>query len=237
MIKPLASAAELHASFLGLKRFERTGMVVLLILLVLGVFVVPVVLPSGAASRFAMDVLLTLILLSGIVAVAEYRWTAIVLAVLSFIAMVLRWSEWFVSETLLPGLLPISAAAALLILALAVGTTVFVSRRAVAARILGAVVLYLLIGLIWGFAYFAIETFQPGALAAPADGEKGIVRWIYFSFVTLTTVGYGDITPVARAARSLAIFEGLLGQLYPAIILGKLLSLPTSERSSSDGSP
>jgi len=209
-------------------------MVVLLILLVLGVFVVPVVLPSGAASRLAMDVLVTLILLSGIVAVAEYRWAAIVLAVLSFIAIALRWSEWFVSETLLPGLLPISAAAALLILALAVSTTVFVSRRAVAARILGAVVLYLLIGLIWGF---AVETFYPGAFAVPADGEKGIVRWIYFSFVTLTTVGYGDITPLARGARSLAIFEALIGQLYPAIILGKLLSLPTSERSSSDGSP
>jgi hypothetical protein len=236
MINPLASAVELHASFLGLKRFERTGMVVLLMLLVLGVFVLPVVLPSGAAGRLAMDVLLTLILLSGIVAVAEYRRAALVLAALSFIAIALRWSEWVVSEALLPGLLPVSAAAALLILALAVGTTVFVSRRAVAARILGAVVLYLLIGLILGFAYFAVETFRPGAFAVPADGEKGIVRWVYFSFVTLTTVGYGDITPLARAARSLAIFEGLIGQLYPTIILGKLLSLPASERSS-DGSP
>jgi hypothetical protein len=78
---------------------------------------------------------------------------------------------------------------------------------------------------------------RPDAFAGAADNEKGIARWIYFSFVTLTTVGYGDVTPVARAARSLAMLEGLIGQLYPAIILGRLLSLPPSERSSPDGPP
>ena len=49
---------------------------------------------------------------------------------------------------------------------------------------------------------------------------------MYFSFVTLTTVGYGDISPVARAARSLAMLEALIGQLYPAVILARLVSLP-----------
>jgi hypothetical protein len=235
MSNPRVSRGEWRASVSRIRRLERTGMVVLLVLLVLGVFVVPVVLPSGPAGRLALDLLVTLILLSGIVAVAEYRRTAIALAVLSFIAIALRWSEWFVAEALLPGLLPASGTAALLILAFAVGTTVFVSHRAVAARIVGAVVLYLLIGMLWGFAYHGLSTFRPDAFAGPSDGEKGIARWIYFSFVTLTTVGYGDVTPVARAARSLAMLEGLIGQLYPAIILGRLLSLPPSERSSPDG--
>jgi hypothetical protein len=48
---------------------------------------------------------------------------------------------------------------------------------------------------------------------------------VYFSFVTLTTAGYGDITPVARAARSLSNLEALIGQLYPAIVLARLVSL------------
>ncbi|KDP86646.1 hypothetical protein CF70_006185 [Cupriavidus sp. SK-3] len=55
----------------------------------------------------------------------------------------------------------------------------------------------------------------------PADHST----WIYFSFVTLTTLGYGDITPVAHAAKSLAILEALIGQLYPAIVLARLVSL------------
>ena len=60
--------------------------------------------------------------------------------------------------------------------------------------------------------------------------DAGIANWIYFSFVTLTTVGYGDITPVARAARSIAMLEALTGQLYPAIIIARLVSLPDTSR-------
>ena len=60
-------------------------------------------------------------------------------------------------------------------------------------------------------------------------------RWVYFSFVTLTTVGYGDISPVARAARSLAMLEALIGQLYPAVILARLVSLPRDGPSPSGG--
>ena len=55
---------------------------------------------------------------------------------------------------------------------------------------------------------------------------------IYFSFVTLTTVGYGDVTPVDPVARSLAVAEALTGQLYPAILLARLVSLATGSRPS-----
>ena len=61
---------------------------------------------------------------------------------------------------------------------------------------------------------------------SPAEPERG--RFIYFSFVTLSTLGYGDVTPVHPVARSLAVAEALTGQLYPAILLGRLVSLATS---------
>lgn len=60
----------------------------------------------------------------------------------------------------------------------------------------------------------------------PAEAERG--RFIYFSFVTLTTVGYGDVTPVHPVARSLAVAEARAGQLYPAIRLARLVSLATT---------
>ena len=56
----------------------------------------------------------------------------------------------------------------------------------------------------------------------------------YFSFVTLTTVGYGDITPVHPVARMLAVGEALVGQLYPAILIGRLVSLQISSRPQDD---
>ena len=69
---------------------------------------------------------------------------------------------------------------------------------------------------------------MPGAFSAGGHEGTGPQRWFYFSFVTLTTVGYGDITPVARVAQSLATLEALIGQLYPATLLARLVSLETS---------
>jgi Ion channel len=98
-------------------------------------------------------------------------------------------------------------------------------------RILGAVALYVLIAGVWAEAYEMISLYVPAAFTGAGGVEemKDRSTWVYFSFVTLTTVGYGDITPVAHAARSLAIMEALIGQLYPAIVLARLISLSVSK--------
>jgi hypothetical protein len=93
-------------------------------------------------------------------------------------------------------------------------------------RIEGAVAAYLLLGLVWASAYRLVSLQIPDAFtgAVPHQDELS-AGWVYYSFVTLTTMGYGDITPVAPMARSLAVLEALTGQLYPAILLGRLVSL------------
>ena len=73
--------------------------------------------------------------------------------------------------------------------------------------------------------YEAIFVRVPAAFAGSPGNIASFERWIYFSFVTLTTVGYGDITPVATSARALGTFEAFIGQLYPAVILARLVSL------------
>lgn len=100
-------------------------------------------------------------------------------------------------------------------------------------RIRGAVAAYLLVGLAFVFAYRLVDDASPGALSIGPIGpglRHGAQNLAYFSFVTLTTVGYGDITPVHPAARILAIAEALIGQLYPAILIGRLVSLQISSR-------
>jgi hypothetical protein len=100
-------------------------------------------------------------------------------------------------------------------------------------RIQGAIAVYLLLGLVWMSAYELLYRMVPGAFRF-AEGDTGSLVNIhglaYYSFVTLTTVGYGDITPVHPIARSLAMGEALCGQLYPAILIARLVSLEIDAR-------
>jgi hypothetical protein len=209
---------------------RKRGMAVLLVLLVGTVFVAPALMPFGTAWRVFSDGAFTLILLSGVVATADHRRLAVLLTLLSAIVIAVRWTEWLVPAAALPVFREVSMLLALLVLAISVGINVFAASRAIGDRIFGAITLYLLLGLIWAVAYAAIESAMPGSFAGKLNPQSALADWAYFSFVTLTTVGYGDLTPVARAARSLAMLEALVGQLYPAIIIARLVSLGPSGR-------
>jgi len=197
----------------------------LLVMLALTVFVLPVVLPDGDMSGIARDVFFTLTLLTGLISVARRRVSTYTLALLCIAAITTRWMEWFVPGRML---VPVRELAMLLAVGLLVGIVgkdVFTPGRVTLDRIMGAIVLYLLLGVAFAIAYDSIATHVPGAFAGAFQGTPGFERWAYFSFVTLTTVGYGDITPVATIARSVATFEAFVGQLYPAVILARLVSL------------
>lgn len=108
-----------------------------------------------------------------------------------------------------------------------VARAVYEPGRITYHRVLGSVVLYLTIGLLFVALYALIGVLIPGAfnglsvtprVSLPSD-------LVYFSFITLTTVGYGDIAPVHPIARSIANVEAIVGQLYPATLLARLVSL------------
>ena len=90
----------------------------------------------------------------------------------------------------------------------------------------GAVSVYLLIGIVFAQLYDLVETLQPGSFSAAflePEASPGWTFLLFYSFMTLTTVGYGDITPATDATRSLAILEGTIGVLYVAILIARLL--------------
>ena len=88
----------------------------------------------------------------------------------------------------------------------------------------GSICIYLLGGIIFSFGYYTVQFFDPQAFSIPSEilGRNSL---LYFSFTTLTTVGYGDITPINPFAMTLSNAEAIIGQLYPAIVIGKLVSL------------
>jgi Ion channel len=223
---PRSASAAARATELAHVALRRAGgMSALLVLLVCVVFLLPSLLEFVPEWHLVSDVLVVLILLSGVVAVAEHRKLALALALISLLVIAIRVLEWFTPVDLLPVLRRLSTLGAFLVLAFAVGINVFASGHAIGDRVFGAIVLYLLLGLIWGVMYAVLGAHAPDAFSGHPGTSGGLTDWIYFSFVTLTTVGYGDITPVATSARSLAMLEALTGQLYPAIIIARLVSL------------
>ena len=92
-----------------------------------------------------------------------------------------------------------------------------------ANRIIGSAGIYLLIGLLWAIAYRLLYIMAPHSFTDLDHNQTKLEDFIYFSFVTLTTLGYGDILPVTGMARSLAIFETISGQLYVAILVAGLV--------------
>lgn len=133
------------------------------------------------------------------------------------------------------GLLPMVAASlGLLFLAY---TTVVVSRSVLAVgpvtgdKIAGAVSVYLLLGLIWAFLYGLLAMAAPASFRWPDDlaGEpghgQGESAFIYFSFATLSTLGYGDISPASHWSQTFAWMEAVTGQLFLAILIARLVGL------------
>jgi hypothetical protein len=93
-------------------------------------------------------------------------------------------------------------------------------------RVVGAICVYLLLGSIWAVIYAMIEQISPGSFSGSGlvSGAYEDVRWVYFSFITLTTLGYGDITPVTNTARVLVYAEAVVGVFYMAVMVAGLVS-------------
>ena len=135
---------------------------------------------------------------------------------------------------------------AVLFLGFAVGVILrhLFERRAVSIDdILGTICGYLLAGIAWANLYSAIELSSPGAFEVIGPIRSLLANWYereslftYFSLSTLTTIGYGDVTPVAPAARSAAVLQGVFGQFYLAVVVAQLVGSKLAEARARDDS-
>lgn len=208
------------------------GLAALSLLLAVIVFGAPLV-RLAAPGRVLVDVAVSLLLLTGVGAVAQPARVRAVLGAFALATLVGHWAYVLGPDLRHTPLGPLSSLGFCALLAFVVGERVFRDGPVTLPRIAGAVAVYLLLGMTWSFAYELLAQLDGQAFAfalPPASPADRAGQLLYFSFVTLTTVGYGDIAAAHPVARSLVMLEGLTGQLYPAVTLARLVALEVMER-------
>ena len=217
---------------------QDEGLTVLLFALVLMIFIVNPLAAAGAFRGYAAlvhDLWLAITLLSGVFAIGWRRKAAqlvVLVAVLLFALRAIGFAGGS-SGRVMDFVLTIFLLATL---GLMVVWQIFREGPITRQRVQGSIVIYLLLGLIWAEAYTLAAHLDSGSFAGtlPEGQNELSAHLTYFSFVTLTTVGYGDILPASLVTRSLANFEGLLGTLFPAILIARLVSMEIAAREIKD---
>ena len=208
---------------------DDKGLSAFLGLLLLTTFVLPPFFQPRGTGRALVDIVFCLVLVGGALTAPLHRRVGWFIAAVGLVATLARVLDWTFASNYFKTPTAVSTLVTLVLLAIVVLAQVLRSGPVTIHRIVGAIAAYILFGLSWGFAYQVVEALAPGAFKGLA-AEYGARDLIYYSFVTLTTIGYGDITPVHNTARSLAMLEGLTGQLYPAILVARLVSLEVQSR-------
>jgi len=215
-------------------RFRRFSAVQLLIALALFFIWAPFV-EEIEGGELIVSALFSLVLLAGVVAVADSKRVLVIAIVLAIPAIAGRWMNHFRPDLVPPH---VFLTAGLILIAFVVANLLrFVLRApSVNADVLCASIsAYLMLGLMWTLAYWLVDQLTPGgAFSFNTNGGTRSINGFtgfYFSFITLSTVGYGDITPVSRIARWLAAMEAMTGLLYVAVLIARLVSLYSAPKS------
>ena len=196
-----------------------------LLLLVAVGFVLPSLGFGRDDTKLYSDIAFSLMLISGVAIAWGRRKLFLLAGFVGSAALAVRWMAFFTPTPVLQLWADEWSLAATLVIAIVLLLQVFRDGPVSLVRIQGAIAVYLLFGMGWAHAYHITEILHPGSFNVTSGTMSNVGDWGYFSFVTLSTLGYGDITPVRPIARTLAIGEALSGQLYLAITIARLVAM------------
>src|SRR5438128_9625054 len=212
-------------------RFRRFSTVQLLIALALLFTCAPFV-EEIKGGDLVVSFLLSLVLLSGVFAVADRKRVLVIALVLAIPAIAGRWINHFRPDLVPPAFF---LTAALVLTAFVVMNLLRFVLRASSVNVevlCASISAYLMLGLMWTMAYWLVDQLTPGGAFSfnTTAGPRSIngLNAFYFSFITLSTVGYGDITPVSRMERWLAALEAMTGLLDVAVLVARAVSLESA---------
>jgi hypothetical protein len=213
---------------------EERSLTTLLALLAINMFILGPMIREGARIALLTDVFFSLLLLAGLLTMTRHKALQIVFILFVALAVIVHWAQIAFSIRWLSGWDAFLSLLCVLAFTVVVLGQVNQKGPVTGHRVRGAVAGYLLIGLSCACAYALIDFMVPGSFQIPAadllSRRVQFDAFYYFSIVTLTTLGYGDITAVHPVARSVVMAEALVGQLYPAILIARLVTLQIETR-------
>lgn len=175
------------------------------------------------------DIAYSVLLLAAVYAVSEKKQLFTLALALAIPIIAARWLNYFLQSDPLALVSKILTILFLVFIAITVLFHVLKDEEVTADKIYGALVVYLLIGLTWGLLFTVIEGIRPQSFFL-GDLQRANIRdmsthFTYYSFVTLTTLGYGDITPLTPTAKAFSFVEAVFGQIYIAVLIARLVGL------------
>ena len=213
---------------------EERNLTWLLVALILDMFIIdPLVgvLTRGIAASVINSLAFAVVLLLGLLTLTQHKVTQLIFAVITVLIISARFSRLIFGETCLLIWDILLSIVFIIAFVLVLLINVYQEGHVTRHRILGAISAYLLIAMVFAYGYCLIEFLSPGAFHFPESVPRIVdlrmlrTTFNYFSISTLTTLGYGDVTPVHPFARSLTMMEGLIGQLYPVTLIARVVTL------------
>ena len=201
-----------------------------LLISILCLLVIAPIFKDFIGIRILMNAFITAILISGTYAASKKIYITITAASLALPMLVSIWISHFADIPLLVFVGDCFGIAFIAFLVVVILSFIFREHEVTINVIYASIVVYLLIAIMWAFIYSVLESIHPGSFAA-GEGqiEAGRRLYIYYSFVTITTLGYGDVTPTTDLANSFSFLEAVTGQIYLVVLVARLVGIHISQ--------
>ncbi len=205
---------------------------VCLLAVILGMILTTPFLQDFIRLRILLDIFYSAIFLAALYVVGREKRLVKVASVFALPVILSLWAPYFFTSD---HLVSTGRVCGIIFFAIAIyhcGRFVAKSPQVTQDVISAAVAIYLFMALMWSFAYALLEFYHPGSF----DAHEGLTResrpfFLYYSFVTLTTLGFGDITPLTNKAKALTILQAFIGQVYLVVVLAWLVGMHVSRKS------
>jgi voltage-gated potassium channel len=180
--------------------------------------------------KILLNLIFSAIMLSSIYAVSYKKYATLIAVVLALPLLIISWSSTFVDLPWHQYGKDFFGILFFLFVIIIIVKHIFRQDEVSREILFAAIVVFMLLGLMWSFIFQLIEIFHSDSFNLPQGQDAdfhGI--FLYYSFVTLTTLGYGDITPITAPARSLSLLEAIAGQMYVAVLIARLMGIHISQ--------
>jgi voltage-gated potassium channel len=201
-----------------------------LLIIILAMLVIAPLVNEFVHLRIILDIFWSAIFIAAIYAVSHKKLHLIIGILLALPMLGSFWSKYFFHHTGVLAFGSICGAAFFCLAIFHILVFIYNQKRVSKDLIVGAALVYFLMALAWTFVIGTVELLHPGSYAvAQSQGDSGGLDFLYYSFVTMTTLGYGDIVPTTKLARSLCILEAVIGQLYLVVSVAWLVGMHVSQ--------